>query len=101
METTGLLVLSKALLQAPARPFRRTFLETAGSLAALVGTRLTYATSGGILIALAAWRARRPWLLLSGIPAALILGLHLLNNQKHFQDPIDEIRQSFQGFYPH
>jgi hypothetical protein len=93
IETAGLLFLSRTLVRAPGLSFRRAFALTAAALAMLVLTRLTYASSGGLLIILAAWRARKPGLILAGIPAALLLSLHMLNNQKHFQDPFYVVNQ--------
>lgn len=86
LETTGLLVLLLFISEPPDQ--NGGFFRAAGSLAFLTLTRLTFATSGGLLLAWAALRTKRWVPLLAGIPAVILLLFHFHNNQVRHGDPL-------------
>lgn len=91
METTGWLALWIVLKETPALERPRSFAAAAGAFAALVLTRVSHALSGAAFLVLGAAASRRARPLWAGLPAALLLGLHLANNAHRHGDAFHSV----------
>jgi hypothetical protein len=89
LESAGLLLFLNALAFSPS--LTPGFARAAGSFALITLTRLTYATSGALLLGWASLRSRRWKPLLAGIPAAILVLVHFANNRARFGDPLHSI----------